>query len=172
MVVLRKMKKTTIYRTLVVIDYLILGLVLLLMWQIGKPLSLKSGWFAVLIAAVSVGLYIKFFVFKSDNILWFAMYLMLVAVFNAVVSVGVVQTSLWPTYVCFGFVVSFILSIIYKSLWQACLAIMLFFIGAPLYLISLNLVSAWVFAIIYVASTGVGVAICNFVLDCVRSNYG
>lgn len=166
------MKKTTIYKILVLINYLIFICVGLLMWQIKKPIALKSGWFAMSLIFVGLNLFIKFAIFGSDNIIWFALVLIVMGVYNTVGIYFNLTTKLWPVYVVLPCLVSFSLAVIFKSLWQLCLGISFLFLGAPLFLASFSLMPIWCFIIVYVACLTLGVFCINFVFNLVRGVYG
>lgn len=166
------MKKTTIYKILILINYLVFIGVIIVALQTAKPLPLKDSWFAMALVFVGINLLIKFAVFGSDNIIWFALVLISLGVFNYLGIWLNLTNRLWPVYVVLPCVVSFFLAVAFKSLWQLCLGISFLFLGAPLFLVSFSLIPVWCFLIVYVVCLILGVCCINFVFNLVRGVYG
>ena len=167
-----KMKKTTIYRLTTTSSFVSLIIFWILILKNIVNLSFNVIWFPSLLLYISFALFLKYALFRSDNILWFAIYLTFVATFNYVSVVFIKNNAYYPMYILFGAVDSLILTIIFKSLWQICLAIMLIFIGMPLFLISFSIIGIWWFLLIYAVCLVVGGLCVNFVYNFVESRYG
>lgn len=167
-----KMKKITIYRVLTILNLLVFLCVLLLSWFINKPSSIDNVWFPALLLVVSSSLFIKYAVFRSGNILWFALVLFGISLFYIGSNLTRINSGFWPMYFLIPSVVSFLLAVAGKSLWQMCLAIGFLFIGTPLFLISFSLVRVWLFVIIYPVCLVVGLVVINFVFNFWRGVYG
>lgn len=164
------MRKITIYKLLTVINFLVFGAVLVTTHFVGNNFS--NMWFPSLMFAVSMSLFIKYAVFKSGNTLWFALVLFGIAMYYTASVLIKLDPRLWPNYAVIPSLVSLMLAICGKSLWQMCLFVGLLFLSAPLYLISFSLISVWLFVVIYVASVVLGAVAINFIFNLWRGVYG
>lgn len=166
------MKKTTIYRLLVTLNFLIFAVAFALVWAYDSRFGISTLWFPMLLWTISVSLSIKFMLFRSENFLWFALYLLLTGVYFLLSNVLNLSSSLWPTYVLIPFLVSAFMASAYRSLWHTCLSIAFLFLGAPLFLISFGLLNVWCFLIVYATSLVFGFFCINFVYNLLRGVYG
>jgi len=166
------MKKTTIYRLLVTLNYLIFAVALTLVWVFDTRFGISIWWFPMLLWAISISLFIKFALFRSENFLWFALYLLLTGGYFFLSVALSYPSGLWPIYVLIPCLVSAFMASAYKSLWHLCLTIAFLFLGAPLFLISFGLLKVWWFLIVYATSLVFGFFCINFVYNLVRGVYG
>ena len=97
---------------------------------------------------------------------------MFVAIFNYASVVLGMSEKFFPVYILLGAMDSLILAIVFRSLWQICLFVMLTFVGAPLFLISFSIIEWWWFLAVYVVALVVGVWCVGFVYNFVESRYG
>lgn len=157
---------------LTILNLLIFSCVLLASLLLNKPSTIDNVWFPALLLVVSSSLFIKYAVFRSGNILWFALVLFGISLFYIGANLTHLNGAFWPIYLLIPSLVSLLLAIVGKSLWQMCLAIGFLFVGTPLFLISFSVIGVWLFLIIYPVCLAVGMVVINFVFNFWRGVYG
>lgn len=156
------MKKTQILN----ISNLILFVLLIISLFIIKVLFesyFDKAWYMVVIFIYSISLYIKFCLFRSDNVLWFA--LVLTGIFTFMVAYNFFDISLrqWPLLAQIPCVASCILFYIYKNHLHLYLYVMLNIIVGPLFLISNNIGNIWIFIIAEIIAVFLAILVVNLI---------
>jgi len=105
-------------------------------------------WYAIIILFYSIRLFVKYFLFGSDSVLWFA--LVLFGIFAFIIAFNVFGLSIkqWPILAQIPSMASGIVYMIYKNYLHLYLNILINTTTTPLFLLSMKLTNIWVFLIV------------------------
>ena len=155
------MKKLITLRIVNLINLFVLGILFVGLYIGGVDLS--NIWYILLIVFLDVSLYVKFVIFKSDNVLWFAICLTLLVAFMCLYNLNIIDIRFYPLIIISPAVASFILFLIYKNTLHLCLIVLFAIIGGSFFVLSFNLVSVWWFLLIQVGATLTSIVLINLI---------
>ena len=166
---MNKHKKIFVFNIL--IGFLFILTLILYNFFVKNFLPLKDFWFPFFLFCVSMSLFAKFFLLKSDSLLWFALILLFFCAIMLIVELTQVDMSqFWPCFIVVVGIASAIVGVAYDDLMQICLSVVFVFIGAPIFLISCNILGVWWFVLAYIVSLVVGFFSVNFVFNYYKKN--
>jgi len=156
------MKKTQILNivNLILLTLLIVSLIVLKLFFNSYFSKL---WYICIIFIFAIRLYAKFWLFKSDNILWFA--IVLTGIFLFMLAYNFLNFPLvqWPLLVQIPCFASGILFLIYRNHLHLYLDIMLNIIASPLFLISNNIGNIWLFLAVETVAVFIAIIVVRFI---------
>ena len=120
-------------------------------------------WYIIVVAFYSIILFVKFFLLKSDNMLWFAIVLMLLTIYMTLFNLGIVDMSSSPVINLFFAFSSLVIFLMYRSTLHLCLIVLFVITGMPAFLLSYKIVGFWWFVLIEVVANILAIVIINFI---------
>lgn len=124
-------------------------------------------WYMTIVLAYAIGLYIKFWLFRSDNVLWFALVLTGIFVFMVCYNYFEIPVIQWPLLAQIPCIASGILYLIYRNHLHLYLNIMVNIIVSPLFLIVNNIGNIWLFLIAEILAVFFAI----FVVNCINRKF-
>ena len=155
------MKRLITLRIVNIINLLILAI--LFAWLYLSKVNLTNIWYIILITFLDISLYAKFIIFKSDNVLWFAICLTLLVAFMCLYNLKIIDIRFYPLILVSPAVASILLFLTYKNTLHLCLIVLFAIIGGSFFILSFNLVNVWWFLLIEVGAILVSVALINLI---------
>ena len=157
------MKKLRLLKTINTLLVIALTMTLLLVWLVVGGEFVKKYWYVFVVGFYAIMLLFKYFLFGSDNVLWFALCLILFTAYMVLFHLQLVEFSSYPLLVLIPSFISLLVFLIYKNILHLSLFILFLFNGWPLFLMSLKLVNNWWFLLISTLSSIVGLVIINVI---------
>lgn len=155
---MKKLKTLKIVNFILLVSFIILFVILYL-----REINLKNTWYIILISFFALSLYAKFLIFKSDNVLWFAICLSLLIVFMVFYNYKLVDYRYLPLLAVNQSFASLLLFLIYKNVLHLNLTIFFLLLGAPLFLFSFGVLRWWIVLLIECFAIAIAVVFINLI---------
>ena len=157
---MRKLKLLKIVNFFVL---LCLGIALIVAYFYPILIPFKKIWYVLIIAFYSIMLYIKYALFGSDNVLWFAITLTLFAVYIVLFNLGIFDQKTTPIITLIPAFSSIILFLLYKNELHLNLLILTSITGAPGFLLSYKIVNFWWFVFVEIIANIIAIILINII---------
>ena len=168
------MQKVRLNNILNIVLFFVMGVLLWLSFRRPIIFPFRSMWYIIVILFCTIQLYIKYILFKSDNVLWFAISLSLLLVYIVGYNAGDFSIKSWPFLVVIPCLSSTVLYIMHRNILHMGISTILNIISMPMFSFSWGMINVWWFILLEIISLFIGIIALKILIKFIKKgeNYG